>query len=44
MQDLHKLSLRLRKEKELYECNSAFAEALPTLIIQQIIKTAGLWS
>ena len=43
MQDLHKLFLRLRKEKELYESSSAFGEALPTLIIQQIIKTAGLW-
>jgi hypothetical protein len=33
MQDLHKLFLRLRKEKELYESSSAFGEALPTLII-----------
>ena len=42
IKDLHKVFVKLREEKISFEAED-FMEAAPTLIIQQLVKTAGLY-
>ena len=42
IKDLHKVFAKLREEKISFEAED-FMEAAPTLIIQQLVKTAGLY-
>ena len=43
IKDLQKVFAKLREEKISFEADGCFMEAAPTLIIQQIVKAAGLY-
>ena len=43
IKDLQKVFAKLREEKISFEADGCFMEAAPTLIIQQLVKAAGLY-